>query len=805
MEFSVEQKTYINFLEKCDTKLLATAGSGKTFCIIHHIKSLIHHNVYDPQHIHMLTFSKNAKDDFRRKMSEYNVNQVPQSNINTIDSFAWSLLGGDVCNIDVSILSYTLLKFLEEFEHNISGIEQQFTNVSLSHVSSVLATVKCIFVDEAQDLNEIQYKILCSLKRLCGASLHLIGDPNQSIYQFRHSSDRYLIDFPAPTFFLTKNFRSKGHIVEFCSYLRPYDQLSLTFEESNTSKLDVTFYTYNRTHSFEHYLLSILHYFQAKQIPLHKVAILAPTRGYLKTSKGACRYKGLCYIANVLFKHDIPFQQFYNDMGSNMSSSGNGVNNNDCGKVNYNVKHQHVNLMTYTASKGLEWDYVIIVDANAYLISQREYSIDKYNAERYLLYVACSRPRKNLIIFTKHRFTNPWFTKVPCDKYKIAKVCQDNLMFFDTSKLFIKNESNDEEILQPNTVSNYVNSLTEPDLFEIYEKIKSSISSTEYCMTDDVPANSHGVSLLQTMNEKNKKCLTIKIPDKRQGFASRFLEHFFYIHTFQKSMEDTYIMCDVRNVIQSENIIPCSNERYIYWYFTNRGTMTWEAFDLQKKTFNKHMIEFFETRFDRDKPFGSYTLVDKFYDAFISTNHDRIKERYNSYLHLPNDLYNIMYVTLVAYAIETTHYFYIVQADQFYADIVKNNTDAYMLLASFAHTYLIHRVSDMKQMVTRDNFISFIDFIWSNKDEHYVCKIKPFGTTNLKDVIHMILTLYVLSGPHNVIRNATRTKSNALDFVTLHLSKGTYTKWRIDICESDIATIIHQYERKKYIPGTSNK
>jgi superfamily I DNA/RNA helicase len=146
--------------------------------------------------------------------------------------------------------------------------------------------------------------------------------------------------------------------------------------------------------------------FQNKKIPLHKVAILAPTRGYLKITKGISKYKGLCDISNLLFKHNIPFKQFYNDSSSLMSMEDPPVS---VGKISYKIAMGHVNLMTYTASKGLEWDYVIIIDANAHLISFNDYDVDKFNAEKYLLYVACSRPRKNLIILSKDCFTNPWF------------------------------------------------------------------------------------------------------------------------------------------------------------------------------------------------------------------------------------------------------------------------------------------------------------------------------------------------------------------------------------------------------------
>ena len=67
--------------------------------------------------------------------------------------------------------------------------------------------VKMIFIDEAQDLNKIQYDIACFLKKTLGASLHLIGDPNQNIYQFRESYESFMLNHEGVKFFLTQNFR----------------------------------------------------------------------------------------------------------------------------------------------------------------------------------------------------------------------------------------------------------------------------------------------------------------------------------------------------------------------------------------------------------------------------------------------------------------------------------------------------------------------------------------------------------------------------------------------------------------------
>ena len=77
---------------------------------------------------------------------------------------------------------------------------------------------KFVCVDEAQDLNEAQYAVLCAL---CGddyKNVMLVGDPKQSIYGFNTSSpeylDRFRIDFGARYIELTENFRSSRAVVD---------------------------------------------------------------------------------------------------------------------------------------------------------------------------------------------------------------------------------------------------------------------------------------------------------------------------------------------------------------------------------------------------------------------------------------------------------------------------------------------------------------------------------------------------------------------------------------------------------------
>lgn len=90
---------------------------------------------------------------------------------------------------------------------------------------------KHICVDEAQDLNKSQYSFI---KTFCGdviKSLLMVGDPDQMIYGFNSSSEKFLcedfiIDFSPDKFHLKENYRCTKAVVEVANILKPNKQLS---------------------------------------------------------------------------------------------------------------------------------------------------------------------------------------------------------------------------------------------------------------------------------------------------------------------------------------------------------------------------------------------------------------------------------------------------------------------------------------------------------------------------------------------------------------------------------------------------
>jgi len=86
------------------------------------------------------------------------------------------------------------------------------------------AKYKYLCVDEAQDLNCLQYEFL---KALCGYRVHgvmMVGDPNQVIYGFNGSSSDFLCedfiqDFSAHGYTLEENYRSSHKVIKTANNL----------------------------------------------------------------------------------------------------------------------------------------------------------------------------------------------------------------------------------------------------------------------------------------------------------------------------------------------------------------------------------------------------------------------------------------------------------------------------------------------------------------------------------------------------------------------------------------------------------
>lgn len=103
-----------------------------------------------------------------------------------------------------------------------------------------------ICIDEAQDLNFIQYEFVKALSGPSGSNVMMVGDPDQMIYGFNGSDSKFLCrsfieDFDPKAFRLTENYRSSKAVVRAANGLRPGAQTESKFALEGIAK----------SHSFE--------------------------------------------------------------------------------------------------------------------------------------------------------------------------------------------------------------------------------------------------------------------------------------------------------------------------------------------------------------------------------------------------------------------------------------------------------------------------------------------------------------------------------------------------------------------------
>ncbi|RKY98514.1 MAG: ATP-dependent helicase, partial [Ignavibacteriae bacterium] len=90
-------------------------------------------------------------------------------------------------------------------------------------VKSLLSTIKFIMVDEFQDTNHIQAKIVKGLAQYSG-NVMVVGDDAQSIYSFRGANFRNIMDFPklfdnVEVIKIEENYRSVQTVLDFANHI----------------------------------------------------------------------------------------------------------------------------------------------------------------------------------------------------------------------------------------------------------------------------------------------------------------------------------------------------------------------------------------------------------------------------------------------------------------------------------------------------------------------------------------------------------------------------------------------------------
>jgi ATP-dependent DNA helicase RecQ len=198
--------TQLKIITDNETKYIVVAagpGSGKTRVLVHKLASLLLMEDVKHEQLLMLTFSRAAATEFKKRLLKLIGNAANYIEIKTFHSYCFDLLGkvGSLEKSDV-ILKKTIEK--------IKNKEVE--------VSRITKTV--LVIDEAQDMDEDEFNLINALmEQNEEMRVIAVGDDDQNIFEFRGASSKYLEQFiqvnKAVKHELVENYRSKSNLVDF--------------------------------------------------------------------------------------------------------------------------------------------------------------------------------------------------------------------------------------------------------------------------------------------------------------------------------------------------------------------------------------------------------------------------------------------------------------------------------------------------------------------------------------------------------------------------------------------------------------
>lgn len=196
----------LNIIKDNGSQYIAVAagpGSGKTKVLVHKLASLLLMEDVKHEQLLMVTFSRAAATEFKKRLQELIGNAASFIEIKTFHSYCFDLLG-KVGSIEKSEGIINLA--VERIRNN---------DIELNRISRTV-----LVIDEAQDMDINEFELLKTLMdKNEEMRVIAVGDDDQNIYEFRGASSKYLekfiIEHHAKKYELNDNYRSLNNLVEF--------------------------------------------------------------------------------------------------------------------------------------------------------------------------------------------------------------------------------------------------------------------------------------------------------------------------------------------------------------------------------------------------------------------------------------------------------------------------------------------------------------------------------------------------------------------------------------------------------------
>lgn len=210
--------------------ILAGPGSGKTRTIVHRCAYLLRVERVRSSGILICCFNHQASVELRKRLYNLAGGDARGVTIQTYHGLAMRLLGLSVANMNEE--HRFNLNFDKMLEEAVALLEGSITLTGMEADETrerLLAGYEYILVDEYQDIDEMQYRMISAIagRTLKEAdrklSICAVGDDDQSIYGFRGANitflQRFEKDFEAETHYLVENYRSTRNIIDASNHL----------------------------------------------------------------------------------------------------------------------------------------------------------------------------------------------------------------------------------------------------------------------------------------------------------------------------------------------------------------------------------------------------------------------------------------------------------------------------------------------------------------------------------------------------------------------------------------------------------
>lgn len=370
-----DEQTNVVFADKQKHCLvIACAGSGKTTTTLCRIKYLIDQGVPE-ESIMLTTFTRDAANDMKNKLFDI-IGYKPLITVGTLDGISKMFVEKNAS------ASQGHIKDVGEYGSLFLRLVQS--------KPSLIAKYQYLFVDEYQDINDVQFRLIQSFAAN-GTKVFAVGDDAQNIYSFRGSKIEYILNFDkhfenTTVFPMTLNFRSTKQIIDLANACieKNANQIPKVMTPGSAQQVGpkphVRYFPQSSLQN--QVIVQQIKQLLRDNVEAHEIAVLSPFN------------QSLFLIEELLTKDDVP--NVYLDGKADIKTS---------------KKPHHVCLSTIHKAKGLEWDYTFMIQMSDEVIpkNKTESAVDE---SRRLFYVGITRARIGLYLYYSVLFQqSPYVTR----------------------------------------------------------------------------------------------------------------------------------------------------------------------------------------------------------------------------------------------------------------------------------------------------------------------------------------------------------------------------------------------------------